>query len=248
MNTFSQIDLEKITTGVRLAQWTDNNNFFQVRLETEVSNSIGVIYNDSGTPASDVGVYANNFYSLQMDAFGGGLTNVIGVFFNVTKENYIYGLFAGTDPWPGTLVLDQNGRASSYYVAISNIGNSTNNMQIRSKNVAFDGETELVGLSNGLNSNINYFSSLSRVSGPTAAFSVGGFAPNTQVPSDGSRLSLYNPANFAMTIVNEDVSSTAANRIKTLTGANVVLRAGPSFATFSYDGSDARWILESTNG
>jgi hypothetical protein len=51
-----------------------------------------------------------------------------------------------------------------------------------------------------------------------------------------------------MTIVNEDGSSTAANRITTLTGADVVLRTtAPSFATLIYDSAASRWILVSTN-
>ncbi len=108
--------------------------------------------------------------------------------------------------------------------------------------------TTVTTLVNGLNSDIAPTGSRGRISGPTLAFSVGGFAPiKFGIHFNGERFYLYNPTGKQMTIVNEDLSSTAANRIKTLTGSDVVLRAGSSFATFSYDGSDGRWILESSN-
>lgn len=101
-----------------------------------------------------------------------------------------------------------------------------------------------VALANGLNSDIAQAgASKLRLTGPTSTFSIGGFTAAT----DGSLLRVYNTVAFALTVVNEDASSTAANRIKTLTGANVTLRAGTSFATFVYDSTDARWILTGTN-
>ena len=99
-------------------------------------------------------------------------------------------------------------------------------------------------LANGLNSNIVQSGAAKlRLVGPSAVFSIGGFT----AAADGGILRVYNTVAFAMTIVNEDASSTAANRLKTLTGANVTLRAGTSFATFVYDSTDARWILSGTN-
>lgn len=99
-------------------------------------------------------------------------------------------------------------------------------------------------LANGLNSNITIPSQESfRVAGPTGAFSLGGFTAGV----DGQPLRVYNTTSQAMTLVNEDASSTAANRIKTLTGANVTLRTGTSYASFEYDGTAARWVLTSTN-
>lgn len=111
-------------------------------------------------------------------------------------------------------------------------------------------------LSNGLTSNINLWASDSttkssyiRVAGPSAGFSIGGFTNTSGGTSstDGSILIIYNSTAQAMTIINEDASSTAGNRIHTLTGANVTLRSGTSAATFIYDGTDQRWILTATN-
>lgn len=99
-------------------------------------------------------------------------------------------------------------------------------------------------LANGLNSNIaTPTTSFVRLTGPTGAFSVGGFTGGV----DGYNLTIYNATAQAMTIVNEDASSTAGNRIKTLTGGNVVLRAGTSAARLIYDATDFRWVLLATN-
>lgn len=106
------------------------------------------------------------------------------------------------------------------------------------------GSKGAIMLANGLNSNIaNSGATSDRITGPSSVFSVGGFTGGI----DGQLKRIYNTTSNAMTIVNEDTSSTAANRIKTLTGANVTLRSGTSFASFEYDGTDQRWILMSTN-
>ena len=98
-------------------------------------------------------------------------------------------------------------------------------------------------LANGLNSNIATAASTQsflRVTGPTGAFSVGGF----QNPRDGQHLWVFNSTSQNMTIVNEDASSTAANRILTLTGADVV-QSGVSCVHLIYSTVDSRWILVS---
>jgi hypothetical protein len=99
-------------------------------------------------------------------------------------------------------------------------------------------------LTNGLNSNIAIGqTTFLYVQGPTAAFSLGGFAGGV----DGRTLQVFCSMPQAMTIVNEDATSIAANRIATLTGVNVTLRAGISFATFIYAAPISRWLLVSTN-
>lgn len=101
-------------------------------------------------------------------------------------------------------------------------------------------------LSNGLNSNIPApTTSYCRITGPTGAFSVGGV---TIVSGEnGKRLTLHNTTAQAMTIVNEDASSTAANRITTLVGADVVFPARQSLVHLIYNSTTARWILEEAN-
>lgn len=101
-----------------------------------------------------------------------------------------------------------------------------------------------LALVNGLNSNITTpEATFLRITGPSAGFSVGGFTGGV----DGRYMTLFNAVVQQMTIVNNDGSSLAANRIYTLTGGNVVLRAGVSAVNFVYDSSLNLWILIGTN-
>lgn len=101
-----------------------------------------------------------------------------------------------------------------------------------------------LALANGANNNIDPGNNeYLRITGPTGAFNITGFTGGY----DGRRLEIYNTTSQTMTITN-DATSTAANRILTLTGADIVLRAtAPSFATLVYDGTGSRWIVEATN-
>jgi Collagen triple helix repeat (20 copies) len=100
-----------------------------------------------------------------------------------------------------------------------------------------------VALVNGANDNVTIDNhSITRFTGPTAAFSVTGLANG----ADGKWLIVNNTTAFSMTIANQNVGSSAVNRIITLTGADVVLAAGPSTAVFYYDSTQGRWILFST--
>ena len=101
-------------------------------------------------------------------------------------------------------------------------------------------------LGNGLNSNIPApTTSYMRVTGPTGAFSVGGVIIVTG--ENGKRLTIHNTTAQAMTIVHEDASSTAANRINTLTAANVVFPARQSVVHLIYSTTTSRWILDEAN-
>jgi hypothetical protein len=106
-----------------------------------------------------------------------------------------------------------------------------------------------VTLINGLNSNIVPIANLSflRITGPSGGFSIGGFSYGAPGNVAGLMVYVFNSTTQQMTIVNEDASSTATSRIKTLTGGNVVLRAGTSAATFMYCDVEDRFILMSSN-
>jgi len=80
------------------------------------------------------------------------------------------------------------------------------------------------------------------ITGPSGAFSINGFAS----PVNGREVVLYNSVAQDMTITN-DATSTAANRILTLTGADVAL-TGVCVATFIYSAVSSRWILTGTQG
>ena len=94
--------------------------------------------------------------------------------------------------------------------------------------------------SNGANSNIALPNkSFIRVTGPTGAFNITGITKPTN--PDGRVVILYNTTSQHMTITN-NATSTAANRILTNTGADVVT-TGTGIVTLIYSVTDARWIL-----
>lgn len=98
----------------------------------------------------------------------------------------------------------------------------------------------------GANENVNIGNSefVRFTSGTGAAFSVGGFTGGI----DGRVLYLLNTTGQQLTINNNDAGSSPGNKILTLSGANVVMRAlGSSFATFIYDANFGTWLLVSTN-
>lgn len=127
-------------------------------------------------------------------------------------------------------------------------GNHTFVGHIQANNVVATGimamNRQNVTLANGDNNNIAITKGYSRITGPTGAFAVTGFVP---MNGDGDILELHNTTAQVMTIKNSSASSSAANRIVTLTGADVVLSARTSFATFIYDGAATKWILKSYN-
>lgn len=101
-----------------------------------------------------------------------------------------------------------------------------------------------VAVANGANANVaSGTQSFIKLTGPTGAFSISGFTGG----ADGRVLRVYNSVAQAWTITN-DATSTAANRIITKTGGDVVLAARQSSATFVYDSTQSRWILMDYEG
>lgn len=106
-----------------------------------------------------------------------------------------------------------------------------------------------VTLANGLNSNVTTdLQGSIEISGPTSAYSVGGFTNGF----NGYDLFVFSANGQTLTIVNEDASSTAANRIYTYTGGgttatpNVTLTPSSGqnvYAHFRWQQSKARWLL-----
>ncbi len=99
-----------------------------------------------------------------------------------------------------------------------------------------------VTFANGTNSNVSVGGySFIRIVGPTGPFSVTGLSGGV----DGKIVILYNTTTQNMTITN-DATSTAANRIYTMSGANVVT-TGTGTITMIYSTTDQRWIVIATN-
>jgi hypothetical protein len=93
-------------------------------------------------------------------------------------------------------------------------------------------------LVNGANSDVGLpKKSFARITGPSSAFSISGIRDGT----DGKIAILYNTTAQHMTITN-DATSTAANRIYTNTGSDVVT-TGTGIVSLIYSVTDSRWIL-----
>jgi hypothetical protein len=120
--------------------------------------------------------------------------------------------------------------------------------RLRSVESLLDNEVRLfksdLPLSNGANANVELPSVARylRITGPSGAFSISGFADGYE----GKRLVLYNDTAQTLTLTN-DATSTAANRILTLTGADVAIN-GPGLAFFIYSVDELRWLLEGWGG
>jgi hypothetical protein len=91
-----------------------------------------------------------------------------------------------------------------------------------------------------------------RITGPTAAFAIGGFSLDAggHKGTDGTELTVYNATPFPMTINAGDSSAAANCGIRTPSGSNLVLAAGSggSSARFIYDAAFPQWILVSHTG
>jgi hypothetical protein len=211
-----------------------------------------------------ISTISNNALYMGFAPAGGGNPAVNVMYFVSQNSNASNGIFIGNTNLGGyqtyvdakfaattatVLMVRANAAAGADLFRVENSAGAPLFYVDKTGHVAYT--TSTLTLVNGLNSNIALpATSRPRISGPSAAFSVGGFVAPTAIgmaSNDGIRLHIYNQSGQAMTIVNADASSAAANRINTLTGSNVTLRAGSSFATFSYDGPSATWILESTN-
>jgi hypothetical protein len=94
--------------------------------------------------------------------------------------------------------------------------------------------------------------SLVRITGPTAAFAIGGFTLDTggSAATDGTELTVYNSTEFAMTIKNADPAAKANCGIRTPQGGDLAQPAGRggSSARFVYDASFSQWVLVGHTG
>jgi hypothetical protein len=124
------------------------------------------------------------------------------------------------------------------------VDNPENNSTDLTATAAADGQVG-TAVANGLNSNIVVDGSvLVRLTGPTGAFAVGGFALSSGGWAGGQRVVFQNTTTEAMTIVNEDLSSTATNRIITGSGQSVTLPPRKGVVSCVYDSVTARLVVQ----
>jgi len=97
---------------------------------------------------------------------------------------------------------------------------------------------------NGANNNIVIgTSSFVRITGPTAAFSITGVAGGV----DGKMLTIFNSTAQTITIANEGLTSTAANRITTLSSTGDIVIVGQGGVDLIYSVADSRWLVLGTS-
>ena len=136
-------------------------------------------------------------------------------------------------------VLSEADISSEGDVGIDSMGNQTKIQTIRGT------QNGALTLAKGANNDITLAPNISgfyRISGPTGAFSISGFTRG----QSGYSIRVFNTTAQQMTIKNL-TGSAAANQIQTLTGTDVVLRAGTSVAEFLYDAQLQKWLLVSSN-
>lgn len=106
----------------------------------------------------------------------------------------------------------------------------------------FIGTRQDVTMANGANSNFALAAGTktARITGPTGAFNITGFAVSGG-NTDGKELHIVSTVSQTLTITN-DATSTAANRILTVTGADIVCTASePAGFSLVYDSTSQRW-------
>lgn len=154
----------------------------------------------------------------------------------VINGSTMFSINRPTDTSPTGFFIDMRNAANSSSLASIDV---TGKAAVASLQVA---RTDL-SLANGANNDVAIGTAgLVKIVGPTGAFSISGFSGG----ADGRILRVFNSVAQQMTITNE-AGSSGPNRIRTLTGADVVLRSGTSFATFVYESTTARWLLTSAN-
>jgi hypothetical protein len=225
---------------------TDTNYFYDVDIASG-SASQGIYFNSSNTPPdADYGVGSFHFHNVIVEGSNPGTAILLGNTQDIHIEN-----LGGT--WGSPFAFDIVNAKGCRITNIFGFGLtqrinewSSDGLIIGTPSspsfIAFNRFAP--SLANGPNHNINIANAAwIPLTGLTAAFSITGFTGGVA----GRVLYVLNESLQTMTISNQNAGSIATNQIITLTGADVTLRAGRSFAQFIYDNILQAWILMSTN-
>lgn len=134
--------------------------------------------------------------------------------------------------------------------SVTNLTGSSSNFVHKGTNqytgdIAFS-RYDITSLANGNNAAVNPGTNVYlKVSGPTTNFTINGISGGR----DGRRLYIQNSTGYQMTIANDSgVDPTAANRILTGVGGDLVMSNNPTFLAFTYDSAANRWIVQTFSG
>lgn len=157
------------------------------------------------------------------------------------------GTLSGASTVNTALIVDAQGAATNYAALFLNgrvgINTSTPTTALDiNGDVAFrevNYTTTLATTANDVVFSTNNNYSYVRIAGTqTAAFTITGIAGG----QSGKMIILYNATSYNMTISNESTSSTAANRIKSPGGSNILVTPGSAIQLL-YSGNESRWRL-----
>ena len=247
VGTIWGIDNEITSVGGATAIFGAQNNITKTS-DNLTGNFYGVQTNVTNT-AGDIGGYWVNTDLINIQTAGTVAQTFTGLSINNdqnggTVSGSCYGIYVSGD-YDGTTTgktydiylaegtgtdygVYQNGTAMNYYGGSETvIGNTVN--PFVALTIA-DGANEDVACPVGTNLYVAAAGNSATIGGLTLGVA-------------GRRLELiWLNANRTLTLTNESVGSVAANRITTMTGADVVTTASGTF-TLIYDGTTSRWIV-----
>jgi len=136
--TFNNINaLTVAVRGIDFTQWCDSNYFGGITgIFLTAINAVGVEYN-TGSPTSNVGVYANNFAHLYVNTFG-SYAGRVGMKMNLTKLNNIEYYFQDPVAEGGDFITTSD--TISYRVLLQK--GATNNLYMLTKGMTWKGSNE----------------------------------------------------------------------------------------------------------
>lgn len=157
------------------------------------------------------------------------------------------GTLSGASTVNTALIVDAQGAATNYAALFLNgrVGINTSapataldiNGDVAFREVNYTTTLSTTNNDVVFSTNNNY--SYVRVGGTqTAAFNITGIAGG----QSGKMIIVYNATSFNMTLVHESTSSTAANRIKSPGGSNILVTPGSAIQLL-YSGNESRWRL-----
>lgn len=142
LNAFRNIEFGTVkNTCYDFVDWIDNNQFEGIHRCAIVADNAKCINMNSGSPTSNVGVYANYFDSFACDAWT-GYTGRKGIVFGNSHSTVIENFFWSSAEWAlADFIDDSAGRALSYYIVVTDDTNNTSRIKTYSKNMFHDGMT-----------------------------------------------------------------------------------------------------------
>jgi hypothetical protein len=232
LGTYSLSPLEMVA-GIVLHSSADTNQLVigNAVIRPDGLGNATIVQNGTGTPYeanSEADIL--NLYSAKLN-----FPQSYAVVTNTWLSTNIFGYIVATGALLHSPTLDNGGGGGL------SLTNTTHKGTNYSQGIFGHTRANVTSLANGNNAAIDFGAKvfIKIKAGPTAAFAICGIAGG----ADGRELILWNATGQNMTISHDSgVDPTAANRIYTPTGADVVTTANGS-ARLIYDSEDSRWLL-----